>query len=229
MTKNIQREQARLLRQEQGMPINDIAKQIGVSLSSVSVWVRDIKLSPEQENNLRWNNKRAAAQLTGSQTNVTKHRAIRQQYQEEGRAKAREGHLLHSQGCMLYWAEGRKSRDQLKFGNSDPEMLVLFIRFLRQALNIPEDKITFHTHCYLGNGLSLEDIESYWMKLLQIDPTQIRNSVVNNQPVSSQQKGRKLLYGVGYLTVSSVRYIQHIYGAIQEYTGLNKPEWLDLD
>ena len=42
MTKNIERDKARLLRQEQGLPINDIAKQIGVSLSWVSLWVRDI-------------------------------------------------------------------------------------------------------------------------------------------------------------------------------------------
>jgi len=226
MTKNIQRELARQIRQEQGMPINDIAKQIGVSLSSVSLWVRDIVLSPEHEEALRWNNKRFEAQKAGSQANVVKHRALRQQYQEEGRAKAREGNLLHSQGCMLYWAEGAKGKDCIKFANSDLDMMIMFIKFLRDCLNVPEQKITLYIHCYLGNGLYLEDIQDYWLASLGLQRSQIRKSTVNNQPVSSQQKGRKLLYGVGHLTVTSTHYLHHIYGAIQEYTGINKPEWL---
>ena len=226
MTKNIQRELARQIRQEQGLSIIEIAEKIGVAKSSVSTWVRDILLSPEHEEALRWNNKRFEAQKASSQANVTKHRALREQYQQEGRAKAREGNLLHSQGCMLYWAEGKKSRHNLIFTNSDPAMMVMYLKFLREAINVPEEKITFHTHCYLGNGLSLQDIEDYWLKLLLMSREQIRNSMVNNQPVSSQQKGRKLLYGVGYLAVNSVRYIQHVYGAIQEYTGVDKPEWL---
>ncbi len=106
MTKSIEREQARTLRQEQGLSIIEIAEKVGVAKSSVSMWVRDIVLSPEHEEALRWNNKRIDAQRAGSQANVTKHRALREQYQEEGRIKAREGNLLHSQGCMLYWAEG---------------------------------------------------------------------------------------------------------------------------
>jgi hypothetical protein len=227
MTKNVQRDLARQMRQEQGLPINDIAKQIGVSLSSVSLWVRDIKLSSEQEETLRWNNKRIDAQKAGSQANVIKHRALRQQYQEEGRIKAREGDLLHIQGSMLYWAEGAKGRDGIKFSNSDIDMMIVFIRFLRECLIIPEEKITLYIHCYLGNGLYLENIENYWLNSLDMHHSQIRKSTVNNQPISSQQKGRKLLYGVGHLTVNSARYVQHIFGAIQEYTGINKPEWLD--
>ena len=165
MTKNIERDKARLLRQEQGLPINDIAKQIGVSLSSVSLWVRDIVLSPEHEEALRWNNKRFEAQRAGSQANVTKQRVLRQQYQEEGRAKAREGNLQHSQGCMLYWAEGKKSRHNLTFSNSDPDMMVMFLKFLRESLNVSEEKVTFRIHCYLGNNLLLEEIEDYWLGL----------------------------------------------------------------
>jgi transcriptional regulator with XRE-family HTH domain len=229
MTKNVQRDQARLLRQEQGLSIIEIAEKIGVAKSSVSTWVRDIVLSQAHEEALRWNNKRFEAQKIGSQANVIKHRALREQYQEEGRIKARENNLLHSQGCMLYWAEGSKARQALNFTNSDTEMMVFFIKFLRQALCVPEEKITFRVQCYLGNGLSIEEIESYWLNSLMMSSSQARKSTVNNQPVSSQQKGRKLIYGVAHLSVSSTRYIQHIYGAIQEYTGMHKPEWLDLD
>src|SRR5688572_30116451 len=122
MTKNIEREKARKLRQEQGLSIIEIAEKIGVAKSSVSTWVRDIELSPEQEAYLNHSNTRFRAYTAGARTNRLKFRALRQQYQEEGRIKAREGNLLHAQGCMLYWAEGTKAEQELRFANSDTDM-----------------------------------------------------------------------------------------------------------
>jgi hypothetical protein len=37
-----------------------------------------------------------------------------------------------------------------------------------------------------------------------------------------------LPYGTGRLSVHSTDVIQSIYGAIQEYAGIDRPEWLDL-
>lgn len=226
MTKNIEREAARQLRLEQGMSVKEIAKTLGVSKSSVSLWVRDIELTPAQIQALQDRMKSYGAQHKGSQANITKHRAIRQQYQEEGREKAHEHDLLHLQGCMLYWGEGGKGRIAVKFANSDPDMMQVFIKFVRESLQVPEAKIKIRIYCYLNNGLSLEEIHDFWLKTLKISVSQLGKGQVNNQPSSSQQKGRKLLYGVCHLTVDSSRYIQRIYGAIQEYTGINKPEWL---
>jgi hypothetical protein len=42
---------------------------------------------------------------------------------------------------MLYWAEGAKSRNTIRFTNSDPHMLVLFKRFLTEALTIMREDI----------------------------------------------------------------------------------------
>jgi hypothetical protein len=79
----------------------------------------------------------------------------------------------------------------------------------------------------LNNGLSQLEIEQYWQNLLQLPPAQMFKTAANNTPKSSQQKGRKLLYGMCAINVNSVRYAQHIFGAIQEYIGIDKPEWLD--
>ena len=68
------------MRRELGLPINDIAKQIGVSLSSVSTWVRDIELSPEQEAYLNHSNARFRAYRAGGRTNRLKFRDLRRQY-----------------------------------------------------------------------------------------------------------------------------------------------------
>ena len=41
-------------------------------------------------------------------------------------------------------------------------------------------------------------------------------------------KGHVLPYGTGACAVNSTFVVQSIYGAIQEYAGIDRPEWLDL-
>jgi transposase-like protein len=47
--KTEERQLARRLRAEQGLAVREIARIVGVSVSSVSLWVRDVPLTAEQE------------------------------------------------------------------------------------------------------------------------------------------------------------------------------------
>lgn len=224
--KKDQREEARRLRREHGLAITDICKQLGVAKSSVSLWVRDIILSDEQIAALHKQHYAYWAQMRGAHTNAIKGREQRRIYQEEGRQKAREGDLMHLAGCMLYWGEGAKNRNALKMSNSDSGMLVFYMRFLRETLKVTNDRIILRIMCYLGNGLSQQDIEHYWLQTLLLPHECLRTTMVNLQPKSSQQKGRKLLYGTVEIGMYDTRLAQHVLGAIQEYAGIEKPEWL---
>jgi len=227
VTKKAEREEARRLRREKGLSINKIAEIVGVSKNSVSRWVRDIPLTDNQRHQLIENSKSYGAQHQGSKANKIKHRKIREGYQQIGREKAREGDPLHLAGCMLYWAEGSKSRNECRFTNSDPNMMIAYINFLRNSLHIKDSQLQFRITTYLGNGLTIEEIERYWIDTLQLPYSCLKQSDLK-KPKSSQQKGRKLLHGTCELRVkASTKYVQHIYGAIQEYMGFNQPEWLD--
>lgn len=129
---------------------------------------------------------------------------------------------------MLYWAEGTKSRNTATVGNSDPHLLRLFSRFLVECLGVRRDDFVIHLNVYLGNGLSLEDVERYWLDLLDLPPSCLRKHSVDFRPTSSSgSKIAKLPYGVCSVRVHSTRVVQHIYGAIQEYAGIERLEWLD--
>ncbi len=221
----MEREQARQLRSA-GMSVKDIAKQLGIAKSSVSLWVRDIELSAEQKLVLKNKHPNYDAAVKGSNTNH--HKALQQRiaYQQEGRAKARESDPLHLAGCMLYWAEGAKTRNSVQLVNSDPDMMRVFIRFLRQSLHVPDEQMNIRAICYTNNGVSVEEIETYWLNLLELPAHCLRRTTVNVQPASSRQRGRKLIYGVCVLSVYRVRIAQRIFGAIQEYIGIDKPEWV---
>ncbi|MEP7291210.1 MAG: hypothetical protein ABI835_05480, partial [Chloroflexota bacterium] len=225
MTKPHERVEARRLRRE-GMSLKDIAKLLGVAKASVSVWVRDIPLTDEQNATLRDKYHHYDAKIKGSRANFQKGLEQRIAYQQEGRAKAREGDSLHLAGCMLYWAEGSKSRASLELVNSDPDMLSFFIKFLRESLCVSETKLSARIICYTNNGVSIQEIESYWLNKLSLQRTALRKTTDNAQPKSSQQRGRKLMYGVCVLSVHSVKAKQHVYGALQEYIGIDKPEWV---
>lgn len=82
---------------------------------------------------------------------------------------------------------------------------------------------------YTSNGLSLAEIEDYWLKTLQLPGICLRGHTLNHTPTSSSgMKRNRLPYGVcSVRLLRSTRIVQHIYGAIQEYAGFDEPRWLD--
>jgi transcriptional regulator with XRE-family HTH domain len=132
--KTAERELARELRRTEGAAIKEIASRIGVAKSSVSRWVRDIQLTPEQHEQLLLRNPAYNRQRSGTWIQAARRRAEREAFQKDGALRVREGDVSFIAGCMLYWAEGAKDRNQLQFANSDPNMVRFFVDFLRKHL-----------------------------------------------------------------------------------------------
>jgi hypothetical protein len=219
-----ERELARRLRREQGLPIKEIAADVGVSSSSVSRWVRDVELTAAQAAALRDRNPIYNRQRSGTAQSSANARAKRVAAQQAGVAMAHAGDPLHQMGCMLYWAEGSRSRNQLAFTNSDAEMVDLFLHFLRRCYGVPDERIALRVNVHLGNGLTLEEVEAWWLRRLGLPQASLRRSIVNLP--RPQRKRRTLRYGTVCLVVSSTALVQSIFGAIQAYAGLQRPAWL---
>jgi hypothetical protein len=118
--KTAEREWARELRRHRALSVKEIASVVGVARSSVSVWVRDVPLTPEQLESLRQRNPAYNRQLRGATRNAERGRERRRGYQERGKELARDGSPLHVAGAMLYWAEGDKTdRHTARISNSD--------------------------------------------------------------------------------------------------------------
>lgn len=129
---------------------------------------------------------------------------------------------------MLHWAEGSKERNAVIFANSDLNMVRFFLRFLRECFASQSKRIALRLNVYTGNGLTLRQIEDYWLDGLGLPRSCLRKHTLNHFPTSSSGKKRnKLPYGVATLTLYSTQVAQHIYGAIQEYAGFEEPRWLD--
>ena len=183
-----------------GLPYKRIAAALHISPATALAWTSDIALSSEQQERNRYGplgphsedarRRRAAAWAARS-------RARRAAYQERGREQARQGDPLHHAGCMLYWAEGSKSRNCAKFANSDPHMVLLFRRFLTDALKVERDDIRLSIDAYTNNGLTIDEIEGFWLDLLDLGQRSVRKHTVNHMPTSSSGRARtRLRHGV---------------------------------
>lgn len=113
-----EQERARALR-AQNRTLADIAQTLGVSKSSVSLWVRDVPFTPSRR---RYGSQRRRQPL--------RERKVREieELNREGvvRIGALSDGAFFIAGVALYAGEGAKADALVKFANSDPEMVRFF-------------------------------------------------------------------------------------------------------
>jgi transcriptional regulator with XRE-family HTH domain len=223
--KTDEQRRARELRR-QGWSVKEIERFLGVSRSSVSSWVRDVELSPAQRRALA--SRVRDGPLVAGERKAAAARAVRSDYQDEGRRLAHERDSSYAAGCMLYWAEGSKRRNSVKVTNSDPALLEFFARFLREHFEVENAAMRVHCNLFADHLAHQHEIESFWLARLGLPPSCLRKSVVNvYSKYSLKKRVNKLPYGTCALVVYSTRIVQTIFGSIQEYGGFERPAWLD--
>ena len=161
--KLVERERARRLRAT-GLPMADIAARLGVSRSSVSLWVRDVPFEPRPRVTLGRRREPNALQRR-KQAEID--RLLAEGRDRVGRLSEREFLVA---GVALYAGEGSKGDGNVRFANSDPRMIGFFCSWLRRFFEIDESRL--RVHLYLHQGLDLAAAIAYWSALTSIPPSQ---------------------------------------------------------
>jgi hypothetical protein len=166
------RDRARELR-TQGLSYNEIVAKLGVSKSSVSLWVRDVPC-PERfryvhnerrlEGLRQYNEARAAGRVAETEAAAA----------EIGNLTDRE---LLIAGAIAYWCEGTKSKpyrhaDRVVFMNSDPGLIRFYLRFL-QAAGVDRDDLILRV-CIHENA-DAEAAQRFWVEVTGASATQFRS------------------------------------------------------
>jgi len=182
------------MRRDEGRSIREIAEIVEVSKSSVSLWVRDIELTADQHAALFARNPAYNGQRVGAEAKIAKYRAIREEYQQRGRALALQGDPFFAAGCMLYWAEGRKSRTTAQMTNSDPppEVLRFFVAFLRRYFGVVDDQFAVTCNLFADHLARQREIEQFWLDTLWAPaavPAEVdREHVLEVQPEEAAER-----------------------------------------
>jgi hypothetical protein len=156
--------QARQLRRA-GLPLAEIAAALGVSKSSVSLWVRDVEFTGPVVRSARGRRRDPNALQRRKQGEI-------ERLLEEGRARV--GRLSEREflvaGVALYAGEGTKRDGAVRFANSDPRMIVFFCYWLRRFFEVDESRL--RVRLYLHEGLDLAATIAYWSALTGVPPSQ---------------------------------------------------------
>ncbi len=149
-----------------GRSIREISNILSVAKGSVSIWVRDIPLTKEQEKRLKslGSSKEVVErrrQTRLSRENIRRQIIIDRAYAQIKKISRRELWLL---GTSLYWAEGRKSpQNMVGFSNSDSRMIQLMMLYFRKVCLVPETK--FRGYIHIHPHLDYRKAEIFWSKV----------------------------------------------------------------
>jgi transcriptional regulator with XRE-family HTH domain len=159
-----EQERGRELRAE-GWTLAAIAAELDVSKGAVSGWVRDVPFSapPRSPARRRGPNALQRAKAAEIESLLDLGRRV------VGELDDRD---LLIAGTALYAGEGAKTDGVVKFTNSDPQMVALFLQWLRRFFTPDESRLRLRL--YLHQGLDLDAACRSWSSLTGIPVTQFQ-------------------------------------------------------
>ncbi|REK88510.1 hypothetical protein DY245_20700 [Streptomyces inhibens] len=187
----------------QGMTYDEIQVELGCSKSSISLWVRDLpKPAP------RTREEASAIARRGWEATLKRREEERQETKriataEIGELTDRELLLV---GVGLYWSEGSKSKpyrlsERAVFINSDPDMIRIYLRWLR-LLGVKPERLRFHVHIH--ESADVGAAERFWADLVGIDRSDLGKTTLKKHNPKTARKN----VGESYRGCLSIRVTQ---------------------
>jgi transcriptional regulator with XRE-family HTH domain len=185
------RDRARELR-AQGYTYLEIVAELGVSKGSASLWCRDMprvgRLSKEE---IR---KRNSAGVSAFWAEESPRREARRQALSDHAAREL-GSLTDREviiaGAIAYWCEGAKNKPYRRFGNdvafinSDPKLILFFLRFLAVA-GIERERI--YCRVSIHESADIAAAERFWRQVTGLPDHQFRRPTLKRHNPATTRK-----------------------------------------
>jgi hypothetical protein len=214
-----QRSEAIQLRKT-GESIKVIAKKLGVSAGSVSLWCKNVQLSSIQLKELerRYRDPNYGKRLENStrQRRIKEEkidRLLKEGAGEIGNLSKRELFLI---GVALYWAEGFKKDTQVGFANSNLGMIKLYLRWLQECCNVKLEDLVFRVTLNISHKDRIDIVQKYWSKSIGMPLANFRKPFYQNFLWKKSYENPNEYFGVLRIKVRrSVDFLRKIHGWIE--------------
>lgn len=209
-------------------------KNLQEYIEARTAWLLREGLSPEQLRKLYWDGKQSVPEIAKAEKLnpqnlyelMRKHGIERRTltesnylvYRDKPRYQIRqkltaEQKRLRTAGLMLYWAEGTKHRTRVDLANTDPKLVLVFLRFLREICGVAESR--FRGSLFIYEGQDAGEIRRYWSSLTRIPESQFTKPYVSRfREIRVRQT--VLPYGVVHIRYSDKRLLQYILSEAQQ-------------
>ncbi len=124
---------------------------------------------------------------------------------------------LKGAGSMLYWAEGTLKGKGVDFANCNPQMIKIFLKFLREICGISEERLRVYLYGYSYHNL--EKLKLFWHNVTEVSLSQFTKPYIRiGNPNLSD---RKLPYGLIHIRYNDKKLLNTIKFWIDEYMNNN--------
>jgi len=176
-----------------------VGEELGVSLDCISYFMRKNNLKRRtlsEEQKLRFENSKPTFTIKGIDKTNAEIRAI---------------------GVMLYWGEGYKGDDKnpaklVDFANSDPDMIRVFISFMRKSFYLDESKFRVLLYCYADQEVN--SLIEFWSKTTGISRSQFTKPCIRKD---FKEKSRKMKYGLIHIRYHDKKLLLEMKKMIDSY------------
>jgi len=183
---------------QNGLGMREISEALNVSIDAVVYFMRRNGLkrrSFSEINKIRFENKKPSFKI-----------------RKDNSLRFKE---LMAIGAMLYWGEGYKSDkgSGVDFTNSDPEIISVFLKFLRSIYKLNENKLRILLYCYADQNI--KELINFWSKLTKIPIKQFTKPYIRKD---FRKDGiRKMKYGLIHIRYSDKKLLISIKDLISFY------------
>lgn len=149
---------------KKGYSYNDILKEVPVSKSTLSKYLKDLPLTQQEKQYLKTRNDSNISK--GRVKAATAHRMRRIVRDGFLFQEARKEYLVMEKdpffhiGICLYWAEGSKRNQIFAFTNSDADMIKLMVVWIERFLGVSKSDIK--ARLFTHKPFAQENNEKYW-------------------------------------------------------------------
>lgn len=182
---------------QSGLSMNLVAKEMSVSLNVITYILR--------KSNIKRRSASEARKIVFESEPVTF--KIRHSLSVDDK-------VLEAIGVTLYWGEGYKSTKAsgIDFANSDPRMVIAFMRFLRWRYKPDEKRIKILLYCYADQNIS--KLISFWSWSLNVPKSQFTKPYVRQD---YRAQGRKMKHGLVHIRYSDKKMLIDLLNLVESY------------
>lgn len=221
MVQKHKKEKAFAMRLE-GKSYGEIMKALDLpSKGTLSGWFRKIKLTPEARRKLRkntliaWKQKFFKFNKERTERINSENKMITSEAAKSVPKLSRRDLLLI--GSALYWGEGTtreykyNQMHRIAFSNSNPDMIRIFMKYLREVLNVNDQKI--HPEIQLHPNIGENKAKAFWSNITNLP----QSKFYTYRPVNKSSKFIRPKHFLPYGTLNLRVYKRQLFYRVRGY------------
>ena len=183
----------------EGYSYNLISEKLGISKGTLSCWLKELPYKPNPDVVKRIQSGPHKSGMLKHNIRVAEIRKIKELAKNElGSISKRDLWMI---GLGLYIGEGAKSIESVRIINSDPEIIKLSIKWLREVCGLKTSNITLAIHLYPDNDI--EKSLQFWSKETRIPLAQFRKTQIDKRINKLRKNQGKLPFGTAHIRIVS--------------------------